>query len=129
MMEVHHIGYAVSDMESSIEQLRVLGYTVGDVIIDDHRSVYIAFAHQGTYCVELISPNADDSPVSKILQKNGPTPYHICYLVDDMEQSLALLKTKKWVVVVPPAVAIAFNGRHVAFLYNRYLGLIELLAR
>jgi methylmalonyl-CoA/ethylmalonyl-CoA epimerase len=129
MMEIHHIGYAVSDMQSSIEQMHLLGYTVGDVIVDDNRSVYIAFAYHGTYCVELISPNADYSPVSKILQKNGPTPYHICYLVDDMEQSLLLLKSQKWVVIVPPTAAIAFNGRNVAFLYHRSLGLIELLAR
>jgi methylmalonyl-CoA/ethylmalonyl-CoA epimerase len=129
MMEIHHIGYAVSDIESAIEQMCVLGYAVGEIVVDNNRSVRIAFAHQGTYCVELISPNADDSPVSKILQKNGPTPYHICYLVDDMEESLLFLKSQKWVVIVSPAAAIAFNGRNVAFLYHRSLGLIELLAR
>lgn len=128
-MEIHHIGYAVSDMQSSIEQMHLLGYTVGDVIVDDNRSVYIAFAHHGAYCIELISPMTNASPVSKILQKNGPTPYHVCYVVDDMEQSIALLQSHKWVVIVPPAAAIAFNWQPVAFLYNRYLGLIELLAR
>ncbi|MFN5058413.1 MAG: VOC family protein [Chloroflexota bacterium] len=128
-MEIHHIGYAVSNIDLAIEQFRLLGYSVGDVIVDDYRHVYIAFARQGAYCIELIAPNGEHSPVSKILQKNGPTPYHICYVVDDMDASLALLKEQNWVLIVPPANAIAFDNRTVAFVYNRSVGIAELLAR
>lgn len=127
-MKIHHIGYAVSHINLAVEQFRFLGYEVGAVIDDVHRGIYIAFAHQNAYCVELIAPKSDDSPVSKILQKNGPTPYHVCYSVEDIDASLTLLKSQKWAIVVPPAAAIAFDNRLVAFLYHRHVGLIELLS-
>ena len=43
---------------------------------------------------ELLEPTADDSPVAKFLERNGPGIHHVAYEVSDLEQRLAALKAE-----------------------------------
>lgn len=84
---------------------------------------------KGGPCVELISPKDDTSPVCKNLQKNGVSPYHICYETESLEESIAELKKQKFLMVSKPSPAVAFGGKRVCFLFSKSVGLVELVEK
>lgn len=128
-MVIDHVGYAVSDIDKAIVDMESLGFQFGDAIDDDSRNVVLAFGNNGGYTVELVCPKdtSKKSPVDLYLSKVRSGPYHICYRTDDFEGSLSMLQAQGFRVAIPPQPAVAFNGRHVVFLYSLRSGLIELL--
>ena len=130
-MNIHHIGYAVHNIDHAIKSFLSLGYSIGNKTIDTNRKVIIVFVKNGNVKVELIAPLELGSPVEGVLEKNGPTPYHICYKVLNIDDAIKDLMKEGWIVLIKPAVAPAIteNEREakVAFLYNKNVGLIELL--
>ena len=54
-------------------------------------------------------------------------PYHTCYEVVDIEVEIKKLKKNGYIQVSKTVPAIAFENRLVCFLYNKNIGLIELL--
>ena len=73
------------------------------------------------------APVDENSPVNRTLDKMGVTPYHCCYSVDDMEGAIARLKKIKFVPLIKAVEACAIGGRRVCFLFNKKVGLIELV--
>ncbi len=126
-MKVHHIGYAVKRLEKAAEVFATLGYTMGEITKDESRRIRIMFLENGAERVELVAPDGDDTPVDGILKSTGPTPYHICYEVQDINAATDELKTKGFVTVKEPEPAPAIGGATVAFMYNARVGLIELV--
>lgn len=126
-MKVHHIGYAVSDFNPAKDIFESLGYSIGACTRDEARNVMIAFAQNGNELIEIIAPLSAGSPVDSVLTKNGPTPYHICYVVNNLAGMVNDLRKKGWVMVSKPSPAPALDGHHVCFLYNKQIGLIELM--
>ena len=129
-MNVHHIGYAVSNLNESLEIFLGLGYEiVKNAVKDEKRNVEISFVRNDHLLVELISPLDSRSPISNYLNKIGNTPYHICYEVDDIDEKLSDLRKSKFRIVEKPSKAIAINNRRVAFMYHPKYGLLELLEK
>ena len=127
-MRVHHVGYAVKDIEKSMAAFERLGYECGKVVEDDIRQVKIVFLQNGSERVELVAPNGDADPVAGVLKKNGAMPYHICYEVDDLEDAIADLKAQRgWMLTKAPEVAPAIGGKRVAFMYQKDVGILELV--
>jgi methylmalonyl-CoA/ethylmalonyl-CoA epimerase len=126
-MKVHHIGYAVKDIESSLPIFKQLGFTLQSKCVDDHRNIEIAFINNGSYLIELIAPLSEGSPVDNILQKNGPTPYHLCYEVPNLEEAIRSLKHNGWFVIKKRESAIAIENKPVVFLHKAEIGIIELV--
>jgi methylmalonyl-CoA/ethylmalonyl-CoA epimerase len=77
--------------------------------------------------IELLEPGSNKSPVCKTLEKSGVSPYHICYVVKNMDDAIKELKKKKYILVSHPIEAIAFKNKRICFLYNKAVGLIELV--
>ncbi len=129
-MQVDHIGYAVKKMDKAIESFSVLGYSFGEIFTDEKRGIYICFGNNGSFRIELISPIPGfESPADGWLKKNGPSPYHICYVSDNLEEDLETLSKQKFKVIIPPDTAIAFGGKRVAFLFNLQQGLLEIVEK
>ncbi|WP_371372065.1 VOC family protein [Sporomusa aerivorans] len=127
-MRMHHIGYAVTDIAKSIVEFNKLGFDVeSEVFQDIDRKVALCFMRNGTNRIELVSPISNDSPVKNVLNKVGNTPYHICYISEDIAKDLKELATNKFIVIADIAPAIAFKGKSVAFLFKKDVGLIELV--
>ena len=130
-MTFHHIGIACYDIEDSSRFYTSQGYEKSGIVFDPIQNVNICFCKKidgrGGACVELISPHDDTSPVNKNLQKNGVSPYHICYETENLEETIADLKKQRFLVVSKPAPAVAFNGCRVCFLFSKSVGLIELV--
>jgi len=66
-------------------------------------------------------------PVNSIITKSGNTPYHICYSVDNIDEAIKKLKTEGYILMESPSGAVAIDFCKVAFLYNRDVGIIELV--
>jgi methylmalonyl-CoA/ethylmalonyl-CoA epimerase len=127
-MKIHHIGYAVKDLEDSVGEFEKLGYKkVKNIVIDKKRKVKIQFVENGEGLIELISPLHNESPITNILKKQGNSPYHICYKTDNIDYEIDKLINDKFVVITQLSEAPALDDRKVVFLYKRNVGLIELL--
>ena len=128
-MKIDHIGYAVKKIERAKTSFEKLGYQFEDLIEDSDRNIAILFGEKDGYRIELVSPldKGKESPVDSFLSKIGPTPYHICYRSDRFDDELEQLQKQGFKMTIPPAPAIAFGGKRVAFLMNLGLGLMEIV--
>lgn len=127
-MKFHHIGVAVKSIEQTASVYVLGGYKKSSIIYDPHQNVSICWlTKEGMPTIELLQPVDGKSPVNKILEKNGVTPYHVCYVVENIEQSIIGMKKLKYVVVSKPVEAVAINGSKVSFLFNKNVGLVELV--
>ena len=125
--EFHHVGVAVSDIEKTAELYRRGGYRASAVTYDPVQQVDVCWlVRPGAPVVELLAPVGDDSPVRRTLDKNGVTPYHMCYRVQDLDAAVAALRAQRYVLVSRPAGAVALGGSRVCFLYHKDAGLVEL---
>lgn len=128
----HHLGIAVADLMNSIKGYGGLGWRWnGEIIEDAERNVKLAFLSRddADELIELVCPMNDKSPVSNTLltMKNIAAPYHICYVVKDIEKVIRILKGRNYTLTSVLKPAIAFSDRRVAFMLSRDAGLIELL--
>lgn len=127
-MKLHHVGIACYDIESTAQFYISQGYIKTPTVYDAIQNVNICFlCKSGDGCVELISPKDGTSPICKILQKNGVSPYHICYETSNLDKTVLELKVNKFLLVSKPAPAVALGNRRVCFLFNKNIGLIELV--
>ncbi len=127
-MKFHHIGVAVKDISATAAVYVTGGYKQSDTIFDPIQNVNICWlTKENMPVVELLEPVDETSPVNKILEKNGVTPYHTCYIVDEIELAMKELRKMKYIVVSKPAEAVAIHGCKVCFLFNKNVGLIELV--
>lgn len=124
----HHIGIAVRDIDATAVLYVNGGYNRSESFEDKIQNVYICWlTKKGMPTIELLSPVDDKSPVNSTLDKMGVTPYHTCYEVDNMESSIKELRKLKYVLVSKPVEAVAIHGAKVCFLFNKNVGLIELV--
>lgn len=128
-MKIDHIGYAVKDIDKAKEKFQELGFHFEEIIVDQHRNIYIAFGINNGYKIELVAKfnHEKDSPVDNILKKNGPTPYHICYRSNDFDNDIKNLLSKNFKVIVTAEQAVAFNNKRVVFLFNVQVGILEIV--
>lgn len=127
-LKVHHIGYLVKKMEPAIRSFEALGYQLlQNTIYDDIRKVDICFLQKDGYCIELVSPAAEDSVVAGLIKKYKNSPYHICYETNAFEQDYQTLLTSGFTAIDTPTPAPALQNRDVVFLMSPSMGMVELL--
>ena len=125
-----HIGVAVPEIEPTAKVYVEAGYTQTEPVYDPIQNVHICFlSKDGMPTVELLAPHDSTSPIQKTLDKMGVTPYHTCYEVESIEEAITELRKLRYIVVRKPEPAVAFEGKRVCFLYNKQVGLIEIVER
>jgi len=126
----HHVGIAVESIEKTAILFTEAGYKMTTVVFDPKQNVNISFLEKdGSPLLELVEPVDEKSPVRNILNKVGVSAYHFCYEVGNLNDSIAQLRKKKFMLLVKPVETVAFDGRKVCFLYHRETGLTELLEK
>ena len=128
-MKIHHIGYTVRDIKKASDTFSELGFRVSsEECFDEFRKVRILFMENGETTIELVAPASPDSPVTQLLKREGPTPYHICYETQDVDSVILDLKKKGFIQLQKNVeIAPAIPGGKVIFLTSLSTGLIELL--
>jgi methylmalonyl-CoA/ethylmalonyl-CoA epimerase len=125
----HHIRIAAQNIKKTAQYYIEAGYSMGEIVYDQNQDVYVAFLEKSSAPprIELLEPGSNKSPICKTLKKSGVSPYHICYEVKDMAEAIYELKKKKYILLAPPVSAVALGKRNICFLYNKDVGLIELV--
>jgi len=125
----HHIGYVTDNIINTSAIYLKVGYKTGNIIIDPIQQVKICFLEkEGNPKIELIEPLNEKSSVNKLLNKNGVSPYHVCYEVDDIEIAFEkLTKELEYIPLFRPVEAIAFDNRFICYLYKKEIGFIEIV--
>ena len=132
-LKLHHVGFAVrsiQDCGSSFAQ--ALGATWdGKITFDPIQKVRVTFfegRNSADPLIELVEPGADDSPVTRFLERGGGL-HHLCYEVNDLEKHLEFCKSVGNTIIRPPVPAVAFGGRRIAWAVTRKKLLVEFLER
>lgn len=129
-LSVHHYGFATENMERTAEVFRLLGYHVTEPVFDPIQRVRLSFAVREGQCpIELVCDRGAEGPTNGFIAKIGSGFYHICYEVDDIEESVKTLRQMQFFLKQKPVLATAFGGKRIAWLYHRHMGLVELLER
>jgi methylmalonyl-CoA/ethylmalonyl-CoA epimerase len=132
-VRLHHIGFVVASIEESGPSFALgLGATWNEnTVFDPIQKVRVTFL-QGRCStdplIELVEPGGPDSPVSRFLERGGGL-HHICYEVDDLESHLRFCKSVGTILIRPPAPAVAFGGRRIAWAITKKKLLVEYLER
>ena len=114
MIKIDHLGVAVPNLDEAIRAYEALGFSVEEVCEIPSERVRAAFVPIGDARIELLEPTANDSPISRFLEKRSGF-HHLCILVDDLDRVLADLAAKG-VAFVGEAPRVGANGSRVAFL-------------
>ncbi len=119
LTKINHIGIAVKSLEDSLPFYRdQLGMTFLGCEEVAEQKVKVAMLQIGESKIELLEPTADDSPVAKFLEKNGPGVHHVAYETEDVEAAIAHLQGKgaRMIDVVPRSGA---HGTRIAFVHPK----------
>lgn len=128
-LHFHHLGWIVPAPEAAASFLTPLGYRPGAQAYDPLQRVNLAMHHHDQMPdIELIWPGPEASPIDRLLRQ-GHMVYHIGYVTEDAEASLAALEAAgiSVLTVVPPRPAVLFGGIPVSFHTLDEIGLIEFL--
>lgn len=132
-VSLHHIGCVVDSIEQRIESYRLsLGAVSISQIFEDpiqrSRVAFLDLPTPGLVQFELVQPAGPDSPVTRFLEKGGGL-HHLCYEVDDLGEQIQWMKSQRATLLRSPKPAVAFGGRHIAWMRTRDALLIEYLER
>jgi len=132
-MKLHHVGIVVDDIESGIQRYKALfGFNPVTEVVDDPIQkvsvVLLSGPEAESVPVELIAPLSDDSPVSKIL-KGKTRLYHLCFLVENIEEALRNFRSHGAIIISGPVSAELYEGKRIAFVYTPDKYVVELLEK
>ena len=116
-MKINHLGIATKGIDDALKFWSdALGLENVHTEIAEDQKVRDAMLPIGESRVELLEPTSDDSPISKFLEKRGGGIHHIAIEVDDIEASLAQLKSKG-MRLIDESPRIGAEGCLVAFVH------------
>ena len=125
---VEHIGIAIRDLEKDAPfWSKVLGIEQTKTEDVDDQGVITDIYDTGSGKIELLLSKYPDSPIGKFLKKRGPGIHHICLQVEDIEESIKVLK-KHGIETIGDKSSIGAEGCKVIFIHPRSTGgvLVEL---
>ncbi|HLB08012.1 MAG TPA: methylmalonyl-CoA epimerase [Gemmatimonadaceae bacterium] len=123
---IAHIGIAVRAIDEMLPFYRDL-IGLDDHPLEDSDGARIAGLAAGPQLVELLEPLSPDSPIAKFLARRGPGIHHICFAVENLDDTLARCRDKG-VRLIDDTPRIGADGKRIAFLHPASTGgvLIEL---
>ncbi len=132
-MRLHHVGVVTDNMSAGIRRHEALFnlHPITKVVNDTKQKVAVvllAAPEGGDSAIELIAPLTEDSPVSNALKK-GTHLYHLCFVVDDIEEAIDNARKQGAIVVSKPTEADLYGGKKIAFIYTRDKYLVEFLEK
>jgi methylmalonyl-CoA epimerase len=116
-MKIDHLGIATNGIDEALGfWADALGLEHVHTERVEDQKVRIAMLPIGESRIELLEPMADDSPISKFLEKRGGGIHHIAVNVDDIEKTLEQLKAKG-MRLIDETPRVGAEGCLVAFVH------------
>ena len=118
-MRIDHIAIAVSSMDEALRTFRTL-YGLEPDRTEEVASDRIteAMLPIGDTYLQLLEPTDAESTVAKFLEKRGSGLHHIAIRVDDLEETLAHLKSEG-AELIDETPRIGGGGHRVAFVHPK----------
>jgi len=114
---IDHIAIIVEEIDTALEFWRdTLGLELSHVEDVPDQEAMVAFLPTGLSELELVKPTTEDSGIARFLQKHGPGVHHICFEVDDIEQTLSTLREKK-IHLINEIPEFGTGGKKIAFIH------------
>jgi methylmalonyl-CoA/ethylmalonyl-CoA epimerase len=127
-LRFHHIGMACDNLDKETKHLISLGYQVEDNdFTDPIQGIHGRFLSGQFPRLELLVPATSEESVLTPYLNNKIKMYHLAYETSELEQSIQHLVSHRAKIIVKPIPAVAFQGRHIAFLMLPNMLLIELI--
>jgi methylmalonyl-CoA/ethylmalonyl-CoA epimerase len=114
---VHHLGFAVTDLDEAVSTYgRLFGATLEHRDAVGDQGVEAASVLVGDSRVELLAPTGEGTPVGRFLANRGPGMHHVAYEVADVAAELARL-ADAGVELIDEAPRHGLFGLEVAFVH------------
>jgi len=128
-LRFHHIGIATRNFEKAMKTYLSMGFSVLKGPVEaPTQNVRVCFLEKtGHPMIELIEPVGDESPVRNLLKRNGSGPYHLCYIAENIQDTIETLKAEKYFILSKPVQSKPFNDNLIVFAYKEEIGLIEIV--
>lgn len=112
---IAHVGIAVRALDEILPFYRdILG--LPEVPLDDADGARIAGLAAGESLVELLESQSPESPIGKFVASRGPGIHHICFAVDDLDDTLARCRAAG-VRLIDDTPRLGAEGKRIAFLH------------
>ena len=123
----HHIGIATRSIEKCIGTYIKIGYKSSEIKLEPTQHVKICFLFKkGSPILEIIEPLNKEFPISRIVQNSGTAPYHTCYEVENIKESVDELEAMNFRLLFEPTYSEAMDDGLFCYLFSPDIGLIEL---
>ena len=118
---LNHVAIAVPDLAAASATYRdTLGAVVSAPVDLPEHGVTTVFVELPNTKIELLGELGADSPIARFLKRNpGGGIHHVCYEVDDLEASRALLESRGARVLGDGRPRIGAHGKPVLFLHPK----------
>ncbi len=126
--QISHIAVVVPDLDEATKfWVDALGLSLSHMEYVEDQGVDVAFLPAGDSDIELLEPVDPESGVARYLGKKGPGIHHICFEVEDIEETLARLKAAQ-IPLIDQEPTIGTGGKKIAFVHPKGTGgvLVEL---
>ena len=127
-MKIHHLAIAVRNIEEAAARYEgLLGLERGGRYDVPEMKVSVIFLPVGDTNLEFLEPQSEDSAVAKFLERRGEGIHHICFEVDDIEESMREME-KQGATLIDKKPRRGAGGHLVAFVHPKstHGALIEL---
>ncbi len=127
----HHVGFVVASIQNTVQSFADILQADWDTHIfhDPNQGVRVTFLKsrkEGDPLWELVEPADENSPVQSFAAKGGGM-HHVCYVVENLDEALARVRSLGALITRQPMPAVAFGGRRIAWIYTKNRLLIEYL--
>lgn len=119
LTHIEHIGIAVNSLEKAIPYYeQILGLPCYSIEEVPDQKVRTAFFKIGQTKLELLEPTSPESAVAKFIEKKGEGVHHIAYATNDLNSTLAELKSKE-VQLIDQNPRKGAEGLNIAFAHPK----------
>ena len=119
LLNLHHVGVAVHDLDEAIDRFRARYRAEPDHReVVEEQGVEEAMIPVGGSHIQLLMPMGPETPVGRFLERRGEGLHHVAYAVPDIEAALAHLESEGAELIdrVPRAGG---GGHRIAFVHPR----------
>lgn len=103
---ITEVGVAVRDLEAATALLvDLLGGEAGPVVEVERYAMRFRMVRVGKVDFELMEPTGDGGVIADFLARRGEGLHHVAFAVDDLDDAMATLRTKKVAWVDPEPMA------------------------
>ena len=117
-IKINHVAIVVQDIDAALKFWeQTFGLELNHVEEVPSQKSKVAFLPLGESEIELVQPTTSDSGLANFLEKRGEGMHHICIEVEDIDATLAELKSKG--VRLINDVPEELPGRKMAFIHPK----------